>query len=153
MARYFHNPLQGLPTHTARSGEMLLGRGWRLLAISVIRLSEEETLAERKRFSPGLKEKFRQAALELGGKPLAKQIKKEREPWEIHHVVPLGLGGEHNRVVYMPHVLHRFIHDYMRAQTNEIEVGGRRTIRIPVLPQLIWTSEKVNLRLIETLAA
>jgi|GEM_PF-1594308 len=153
MARYFHDPLKFLPAHTARSGEMLLGQGWRLFAIPVVRLDEEAAHAERKKFSMGLKEKFRTAALQLAGPRLARQIKNDNEPWEIHHVVPLSFGGEHNRVVYIPQRLHRLIHAYLREQTNEIDVGGRRTIRIPVHTGLIWRSEKVNLRLLQTLAA
>ncbi len=71
--------------------------------------------------------------------PTLERIRQELQTYELHHRIPISLGGTNNftNLVFVPHGLHTRIHVAINRATSHLREGMRDTITLPY-PQGIF---------------
>lgn len=71
------------------------------------------------------------------------QLAFARAAFEVHHVIPLSLGGNNDpgNLVLVERVLHQKIHDKIKSYPK-MKRGKPATIGIPIYPGKIWFLEQ-----------
>jgi hypothetical protein len=102
-------------------------------------LTPDETKFLRKR-SQELVREFRRAHDKEYG------IKGFFEHYEVHHIVPLSLGGgiTSANLSFVDHDFHAAIHRYINRQMRGMNFGEVRTINIPFVPSTIWHRPQIH---------
>lgn len=84
---------------------------------------------------------FRKAALALLPAPL----RLTGPLWQVHHVLPLFLGGSNLFLSLVPEQIHRWVHNKIKQDTFEMEIGESRLVTIPWRQGRIWTNLTADL--------
>lgn len=71
--------------------------------------------------------------------PSHDRVQQEFLTYELHHLVPISLGGsnELSNLVFIPHHLHTKVHVAINRATNHLREGMSETVAIP-MPQGIF---------------
>ncbi len=109
--------------------------------ISVKAVTARKAKKERRKFSGDARENFKRAAAQMLG--LRKGVFFN---YQIHHIIPLGLGGTSNpeNIVLILEETHEKIHKCIDKQIPILKPGEEATIRLP-FPKfpMVWDPEKV----------
>lgn len=95
---------------------------------------------QRTRYSPGIGHAFRrQVELTLPA-PLKPPLTVFSKKLEVHHIVPLCVGGCNNHMALVPPVWHRLVHDVMRPDILKLQYNREGIVTIPLRLESVWAN-------------
>ncbi len=112
---------------------------YEIVEVAVCRLTLDRIEEERKKFT----EEQRWAFRLFVAKKLGINVKKLSK-YEIHHIVPISLGGTHayDNLCMIGKKKHKSLHKYIKRQVENLAEGQRATIEIPVpKAPYVWNLE------------
>jgi hypothetical protein len=107
-------------------------------SFATLPLTRVEAGPVRRQLTRPLAWAFRHAALETLPDNVREKVSADGGFWQIHHIVPLSLGGSNGFMALVPDPLHVLIHKFITHQTASLEVGMTRFITLPWREGLVW---------------
>ncbi len=108
---------------------------WQLF-VHTVSLLPPETVAHVRNAYKDIRRDFMARAQALVARDVWKQ--ERMHAWQVHHMVPVALGGGNELLALMRPDPHSFLHRFLDAQTLGMVPYESRTILIPICKGIVW---------------
>lgn len=111
------------------------GAEWSFFTLNVTRV---DAAPVRKQLTRSIAWQFRHLALATLPRAIQNQMTALGGYLQIHHILPLSIGGNNHLLALVPEPLHLLIHQFVHQQTRSMQIGQSQCVTIPWREGLVW---------------